>query len=189
MSRRPVFNLTATLCAAALSLTPPLALGESVADSLSQEVRTIYERCRDAVVKIEASDQDGQSAEQVFFIHPNGMVLTSYSVGGEDSRGIVVVRGDQKYPARRLIADWRSGIAILKLEKTETPTSFLPLATSTAVAVATPVVTVAYPMDMPLTPNFGMISGFTVKDPTGISSSATFVQACRCNAAKAAHHC
>ena len=49
-----------------------------------------------------------------FFVDPNGLLFTSYSVGGE-TRDIVVVQGDLKYSARRLVSDERSGMAILDL--------------------------------------------------------------------------
>lgn len=167
MSRHLASRLLAVALSAAAAtvtgfLSPRSVVGESVADSLSREVRVVFERSRNAVVKIEASDGNGQLRGTGFFIDPEGTVLTSYSVGGE-SKGIIVVHGDLKYPARRLISDWRSGIAILKVEKVDAPTAFLPISSSTNLTVATPVVSVAYPMDMPLTPNFGMVAGFNVK--------------------------
>lgn len=133
--------------------------GTSIADSLSREVRTVFRHAQKAVVKIEAEDKEGRLFGTGFFIDPNGTILTSYSVGGE-SHDIIVSHGDIKYPAARLIADCRSGIALLKIEAS---TPFLPIGTSEDVMVATPVVTVAYPMDMPLTPNFGMVAGRDIK--------------------------
>jgi len=138
------------------------AVAGSVADSLSQEVRAVFDRCHSAVIKIQAADRDGQLFGTGFFIDPSGTLLTSYSVGGE-SKDIVIVDGDLKYPARRLVADARSGIAILKIEKNDAATPFIPIGKSTELSVATPVVSIAYPMDMPLTPNFGMVAGFDLK--------------------------
>lgn len=158
MSRRLVSSLGILICVFAATH----ARAESVADSLSQEVRTLFDRCHASVVKVEATDQNGQLYGTGFFIDPSGTLLTSYSVGGE-SKGIVIVDGDLKYPARRLIADARSGIAILKIEKSDAGTPFIPIGKSTDLTVATPVVSVAFPMDMPLTPNFGMVAGFDLK--------------------------
>ncbi len=156
------FWCCAVLAVGHLVLSAPRSLAESVADTLSQEVRAVYERCQQAVVKVEASDKDGQLCGTGFFIDPNGTLITSFSVGGESS-DIVVTRGEMKFPARRLIADCRSGIAILKIETADQPTPFLPMAKSNDLSVAAPVVSVAYPLDMPLTPSFGMVSGFSLK--------------------------
>ncbi len=161
MSRRLVSSLAACLAVAACAATLPCR-AESVADALSEEVRAVFRANRAAVVKIEASDQAGQLCGTGFFIDPDGTLLTSYSVGGE-SAGIIVTAGDAKYPARRLVADCRSGIAVLQIDKPAKPTPFLALGKSTALSVAAPVMTIAYPAELPLTPNFGMVAGFSVK--------------------------
>jgi serine protease Do len=80
-------------------------------------------------------------------------------VGGE-SQDIVVVFGEKRYPAVRLIGDLRSGIAILKISA-ETP--FLTCGKSHDLAVASPIITIGYPMDLPLTPAFGTVGGFDIK--------------------------
>lgn len=136
----------------------------SIADALSDEVRILFARCKDAVVRIEGLDGTGQLSGTGFFIDPNGMILTSFSVGG-DCRGLVVSYAGVKRPARRLIADSRSGIALLQLEKVEgaPPTPFLPLAAKANVGVASPLLIVAYPFDMPLTPSFGFVAGLDLK--------------------------
>lgn len=157
--RRPLaVFLVALGCA-----TGSAAFAGTVADSLSTEVREVFERCKGAVVKVEATDKTGQLCGTGFFIDPNGTLLTSYSVGGESGDFVIILPNNGKTTARLLIADARAGIAMLKAEKVPNGTPFLPLAQAAKLAVATPVVAVAYPMDMPLTPSFGMISGFDLK--------------------------
>ena len=141
----------------------PVAWAGPVADSLSTEVREVFERCKGAVVKVEATDKTGQLCGTGFFIDPNGTLLTSYSVGGESRDFVVILPNNAKTTARLLIADARAGIAMLKAENVPNGTPFLPMAKTAELAVASPVVTVAYPMDMPLTPSFGMIAGFDLK--------------------------
>lgn len=131
----------------------------SVFRAISEEVQQVFQRSRDAVVKVEAADRHGRLFGTGFFIDPNGTLYTSYSIGGE-SDDLVVQKGNRKYPARRLIADSRSGIAILKIEA-ETP--FLPVGRSGDLEVASPVVAIGYPMDLPVSPAFGMVSGFDLK--------------------------
>ncbi len=145
-----------------LGNTPACAEETSIATALSEEVRTVFERVKESVVKIEASDKNGQLVGTGFFIDPNGTLLTSYSVGGE-SINIIVSYGEKKCPAKRLTADSRSGIAILQLEKNRSALPFLPLGKSQDLKVASPVIMVAYPMDLPMAPNFGMIAGFERK--------------------------
>ncbi len=133
--------------------------GLNLADAIQQQIRTVFEKARDAVVHIEATDNQGELSGTGFFIEPDGILYTSYTVGGE-SHGIVVQRGDLRYPATRLIADARAGIAILKVDAS---TPFLTLGASRGLGVGAPVMTVGYPMDLPLTPSFGIVGGFDRK--------------------------
>jgi serine protease Do len=110
-------------------------------------------------VRIEASDRHGQLSGTGFFIDPNGTLYTSYTVGGE-SQDIHVTLGHERFPATRLVSDLRSGIAILKIEA-ETP--FLPFGNSRQLSVASPIIAIGFPMDLPLTPTFGTVGGFDIK--------------------------
>jgi serine protease Do len=66
----------------------------------------------------------------------------------------------KKYPAHVLLSDLRSGIAILKIDLA---TPSLPIGKSQPIEVATPVITIGYPLDLPETPSFGMMAGFDRK--------------------------
>ena len=66
----------------------------------------------------------------------------------------------KEYPARAVLADVRSGIAMLKVDMA---TPALPIGKSEQLEVATPVITIGYPLDLPETPSFGMIAGFDRK--------------------------
>jgi S1-C subfamily serine protease len=151
----------ARACLAAPAIPDPASseTGLNLADAIQQQVRAVFEKAREAVVRIEATDNQGELAGTGFFIEPDGILYTSYTVGGE-SHGIVVQRGDLKYPATRLIADARAGIAILKVDAT---TPFLTLGTSRGMGLGAPAMTVGYPMDLPLTPSFGIVGGFDRK--------------------------
>ena len=122
----------------------------TLADSIQQQVSTVFQKCRDAVVRIESTDDQGELSGSGFFIGPDGMLYTSYTVGGE-SRDIIVLHGNVKYPATRIAADARSGVAILKVEAR---TPFLAIGKSRDLSLATPVMTVGFPMDLPMTPSF-----------------------------------
>jgi len=110
-------------------------------------------------VKIHGVDEHSEICGTGFFVDPAGTLYTAYTVGGEAGNFTIEFCG-KKYPARQLLADIRSGTAILKIDQA-TPT--LPIGKSEELEVATPVVAVGYPLDLPETPNFGMVAGFDRK--------------------------
>src|ERR1700720_1914103 len=154
------FRLLARLAffAAAASLSAQPA-PESATTTISREVKDVFERCAKAVVKIEATDQHGELSGTGFFVDPTGTLYTAYSVGGEAENVTVEFKG-KKYPARQLLADLRSGIAMLKVDLASPA---LPIGNSDQLEIATPVVAIGYPLDLAETPSFGMIAGFDRK--------------------------
>jgi len=134
------------------------AQDESAA-SISHQVRELFERAAKAVVKIHGIDEHSEICGTGFFVDPTGTLYTAYTVGGEAGNFTVEFNG-KKYPARQLVADIRSGTAILKVDET---TPGLPIGKSDELELATPVVSIGYPLDLPKTPNFGMIAGFDRK--------------------------
>ena len=132
---------------------------EQSATAISHQVRDIFERAAKAVVKIHGIDEHSEICGTGFFVDPTGTLYTAYTVGGE-AGNFTVEFGGKKIPARPLMADIRSGTAILKVDET---TPSLPIGKSDELEVATPVVSIGYPLDLPMTPNFGMIAGFDRK--------------------------
>lgn len=131
---------------------------QSVLESVSSEIQDIFARSRDAIVRIEAEDQGGAIAGTGFFIEPNGVLITSFAVGGE-SEEVFALLGNDRVPLERLMADRRSGIAILKAD-TEKPTSFLRLGKANRLGIGAMVIAIGYPLEFPLSPSFGVVSGF-----------------------------
>src|SRR2546423_14684563 len=132
---------------------------ESSRASISREVKDIFEKSGKAVVKIRGTDEHGDLSGTGFFIDPTGMIYTAYSVGG-DTDNLTVEFDGKNYPARLMMADLRSGIAILKAD---IATPALPIGKSENLEVATPVMAIGYPLDLPSTPSFGMVAGFDRK--------------------------
>src|SRR5215468_4697293 len=127
--------------------------------SASQQVREVFARAAKAVVKIHGVDEHSEICGTGFFVDPTGTIYTAYTVGGEAGNFTVEFNG-RKYPARQLVADIRSGTAILKVDET---TPGLPIGKSEELELATPVISIGYPLDLQKTPNFGMIAGFDRK--------------------------
>jgi Trypsin-like serine proteases, typically periplasmic, contain C-terminal PDZ domain len=132
---------------------------EQSATAISQHVKDIFARAAKAVVKIHGVDEHSEICGTGFFIDPTGTLYTAYTVGGEAGNFTIEFEG-KKYPARQLLADIRSGTAMLKVDET---TPALPIGKSEELEVAAPVVAIGFPLDLHETPNFGMIAGFDRK--------------------------
>jgi serine protease Do len=161
--RRPIRSLcvTGTLKAGLLFflLSASRLFAQQGLNSICSEVKRVFDEAKNAVVRIQAEDEHGRLAGTGFFIDPAGTIITAYEVGGE-SWDLIAEFGTNRYPARRLVADPRSGIAILKVTAN---TPWLPTGDSDELKMASPVVTIGYPMDLSVTPSFGMIGGFDLK--------------------------
>src|ERR1051326_553438 len=154
-SKRSAIAIALALCSGAGLLFAQ----EQSATTISHQVRDVFERTAKAIVKIHGVDEHSEICGTGFFVDPTGTLYTAYTVGGEAGRFTVEFDG-KKYPARQLLADIRSGTALLKVDQT---TPALAIGKSEELQVATPVVSIGYPLDLPKTPNFGMIAGFDRK--------------------------
>jgi serine protease Do len=159
-------RVASSLAAFAIGVVPQLRGADpaqpvpSQAEALSREVREVVHEKGDAICRIEADDEHGHLRGTGFFIDADGTLLTSYSAGGA-SQDITVTVGKQRYPARRLIADERVGIAVLKIVA-ERPVRFLKFGKSTELGIASFVITAGYPLDLPLSPSFGPVAGMDI---------------------------
>ena len=173
MSRLSDFNRTpefrsrfcfASVCPLVLSLFAAFGLvrlvcAQEESATAVNHVKEVFERAAKAVVKIHGVDEHSEISGTGFFIDPTGTLYTAYTVGGEAGNFTIDFNG-KRYPARQVLADIRSGMAILK---TDVATPALPIGKSEELEVATPIVAIGYPLDLPETPNFGMIAGFDRK--------------------------
>jgi serine protease Do len=125
--------------------------------AVAKDVQTIFENNKEAIVKIQSEDSHGVLLGTGFFVSPTGLIYTSYHVAGE-STDIVAEFGSCRYPARRLVADIRSGIAILKINPAD-PTPYIALGDSDNIATASGVVILGFPLDQSVTPNYGVVGG------------------------------
>jgi serine protease Do len=153
----PVFLALTLIC---FWVSSAESFGQDSFAEIATDVRKVFDSAKGAVVRIESEDQHGRLAGTGFVIDPAGIIYTAYSVAGE-SHDIIVELGLGRYPAERLVADARSGIAILKIDA-ETP--WLPLGNSDEISMAYPVVTIGYPQGLPLTPNVGIVGGLDEGD-------------------------
>lgn len=154
----PVLRLS---CAAAsIAVASVLPAQPEAATEISREVKEVFTRSAKAVVKIRATDEHGKLSGTGFFVDPTGTIYTAYSVGA-DADNFTVEMDGKEVPARQMLADRRSGLAMLKVDDMTTPS--LPIGRSDTLEVAASVLTVGFPLDLPQTPSFGMIAGFDRK--------------------------
>lgn len=169
-----MLSFSAAVCACLLAEEPAgkPPEGEPTSPSrVSEEVTGIFAKASPAVVRITGEDEHGKLFGTGFLINPNGTIFTAYSVAGE-SWGLSVELGDKVYRAVRLLADARSGLAVLKILKdTSVTTPFLPFGKPSELVVASPLVTIGYPLDLPVTPNVGFVAGFDRKFQGGYLST------------------
>lgn len=138
---------------------------------VSEEVSAIFAKAHPAVVRVTAEDEHGRLCGTGFVINPNGTIFTAYSVAGE-SWNLNVEMGDKVYSAVRLLADAHSGLAVLKILKdASVSTPFLAFGKPSELNVASPLVSIGYPMDLPATPNVGFVAGFDRKYQGGFLST------------------
>ncbi|MBV9658853.1 MAG: serine protease [Verrucomicrobia bacterium] len=121
------------------------------------EVGRVFAACKGAIVRIIASDRFGRHAGTGFFIDPHGSIYTHSSVGGQACWDLTVEFRGQRYPAICLLSDPRSGLALLKIEVANTP--FLPIGKSDNLEIASPVLVIGYPADLPASPSSGIVAG------------------------------
>src|SRR6202040_141434 len=111
---------------------------------ISRQVKDIFERAAKAVIKIHAIDPHGELCGTGFFVGPTGTLYTAYSVGGEAENFTGEFNG-KKFPARKVLTQIRSGPTMLKIDAA---TPALPIGKSDELEVATPVVTIGFPLDL-----------------------------------------
>jgi serine protease Do len=129
---------------------------DNLGEKVSSEVRRIFDERRASTVRIEAYDRHGKLSGTGFFADPAGTIYTlSYIVANADE--ILVVHGDRRIPAKLLLADPRSGVALLKVDYNS---PFIPVGNSKGLSLASPVLAIGFPVNLAATPSFGIVAGF-----------------------------
>ena len=167
MSRLTVFSLCAAL-AGAVQVSPvganPAGPPQSragddsdFAEAIESAVSEVFQATAPSVVRVESDDELGKVSGTGFFADAAGTIYTLSSVVG-DGLSVAVTRGDQRWPAKLLTKDPRSGIALIKIDDAGA-TPFLEQGDFSEVKPASPLVVVGYPFDHDLSPSFGVVGG------------------------------
>lgn len=162
MSSRSVFSpferkipslLLALLCA--LSAQAEDDLG----DKITAEVTRVFDERKDATVRVEAYDRHGKLCGTGFFADPAGTVYTLASIVAS-AEDIFIIHGERKIPATLLMADPRSGIALIKAEVNS---PFIPLGDVKKLSVMSPVIAIGYPVNLDEVAALGTVASFDRK--------------------------
>lgn len=143
---------------AARPFQSPAAEAPNLGELIATGIRAVTQKASPAICRIEAEDEQGRLAGTGFLVDSDGTLITSFSIGNA-AEDLVVTVGTEKYPARRLLSDSRSGISLVKIESSE-PLPFLKSGKARALTIGAPVIGLGYPLDLPLSPSFGVVAGF-----------------------------
>jgi serine protease Do len=129
-------------------------------ESIGEEVNAIFEQSKSAVVQVQSGDGSVMLGGTGFFIDDKGTILTSSTVIGDNTTARVEINGEEM-PARILGDDPRSGLAELQVVENGSPS--LPLGESIDLKTGYRVVAIGYPLNLPVAPSEGFVSGFDVR--------------------------
>jgi serine protease Do len=158
--RRSLGGLLLLLAISSTSLPFPVRATDDVFQSIGEEVNTLFEKSKAAVVQVQSGDSDITLSGTGFFIDNKGSVLTSSTVIGDNTTARVEVNGVEM-GARIIGNDRRSGVALLQVAFDGSPC--LTLGHSTDLKTGFPVVSIGYPFNLPVAPSEGIVSGFDVR--------------------------
>ena len=163
------FVSRALLAAVALFAVP--AWGGSQLETLDREVATLFQKSRDAVLKVH-SQRDGLlgPARRVgtgFFVDAKGRLLTSATVV-EGAIATWIEWQGKLIPVKVLGRDPITNLAVLeadpaRLNLTGKGTPFLVAGNSDTLQVGSLVVAVGFPFEQPSAPSVGFVTGFDIK--------------------------
>lgn len=143
------------------------AAAESVLDAISAEVRTVYEKSRDSLVRVKAepSPEGRVRMASGFFVDESGKFVTTATVASHAKRTWIEWQ-DQQFPAELLGADSRVNLALLRVtgpEARERKFPALPFGNAKDLRVGSAVIAMGSPFDLDPSPSFGLVEGFDLQ--------------------------
>lgn len=128
------------------------------ADSFqSDDGANLFDKSKAAVVQVRSGDKGFILAGTGFFIDDQGTVLTSSTILGENHSARVLINGVE-VDAKIIGNDPRSGLAMLKVSYDESPS--LSFGHTGDLKSGDMVITIGYPLNLPVAPSQGPVSGF-----------------------------
>jgi S1-C subfamily serine protease len=171
-----------------IAVTTSTGRGESFLETMDQEVSSIYEKSRDAIVRIHAQRQfqignlfllPTYHIATGFFVDKDGHILTTATTVDDVNTCWIDWRG-QRISARVVGRDPQTNLAVLKINpENGTPTPFLPQGDSDAVRVGSVVIAIAFPYDLDSAPVVGLVSGLEIQSNGHVFPTTHIRAGCR----------
>ncbi|HUI06410.1 MAG TPA: trypsin-like peptidase domain-containing protein [Verrucomicrobiae bacterium] len=184
ISRRRVAVAVAFL----LATTTAAVFAAGLLETLDQEVSAIYEKSKDAIVKVHAEIQFRVGNLSFvplhrigtgFFVDKDGHLLTSATVVDGAERCWIDWRG-QRIGARIIGRDLQTNLALLKINPgTNVATPFLPQGNSDDLHAGSMVIAIGFPYDMSSAPVMGFIGGLDIQRGGRVFATSHIRAACR----------
>ncbi len=171
--RRPV-SVSKLLAAVAFSLlTAAFARAATPLETMDREISALYERSRDAVVRIQTQRQaafpQGPSVRvgTGFFVDHEGRLLTTATVVESAEKCWIDWRG-RKVAARIVGVDPLINLAVLQVAPDQCVAAgeklpFLKRGNSDELKTGSMLIAIGYPFDQPSSPTVGFVQGFDIK--------------------------
>ena len=183
---KPRAAFLVALAVVAATVTTVSATG--LLETMDQEVSAIYEKSKDAIVKVHTQRQlqlgnfsliPSHRIGTGFFIDKEGHLLTAATVV-EDADSCWIDWRGQRVNARILGRDPQTNVALLKIEPgADTATPFLPQGNSDDVHVGSMVIVIGFPYDLSSAPVVGFIGGLDIQRGGHIFETSHIRAGCR----------
>lgn len=164
----------------------------SLLESINNEVSTLYDKSRDAVVRIHAerrlqmgnlSPVPAHRSGSGFFITGDGLLLTANTVV-DAADGCWIEWHGRRVPAKMVGQDPRTNLALLKVDPADCVEAghqlpFLPRGDSDELRVGSMVIAIGFPFDLPSAPVVGFVSGIDIKRGSHVFVTSHIRAGCR----------
>jgi serine protease Do len=149
-------------------VSPCVVRAADVFQLSGDETSALIDKAKAAVVQVRSGDKGFILAGSGFFIDDQGTVLTSSTILGDNNSARVVINGVEM-DAKILGNDPRSGLAMLRIDYGASPS--LPLAHASDLQTGDGVITIGYPLNLPVASSQGPVSGFDASFLTQLDGS------------------
>jgi serine protease Do len=166
VSKRAVCLLAVALPLATLAVSPGTLRAGDLFQLSTDATNALFDKAKGSVVQVRSNDGGIINAGTGFFIDDQGTVLTSATIVSGDNAKVVI--NGVEMDAKILGDDPHSGLALLKVDYNASPA--LHLATASGLQSGDGVMVVGFPLNLPVAPSQGPVSGFDAHYLTRVDS-------------------
>jgi serine protease Do len=165
---RAALLATAAIPLAAALLSPGVLRAADLFQLSTDETNALFDKAREAVVQVRSNEGGIINAGTGFFIDDQGTLLTSATILGSNNARVVI--NSVELEAKILGNDPHSGLAMLRIDYPASPC--LTLAHTNRLQSGDGVMVVGFPLNLPVAPSQGPVSGFDASYLARLDSKA-----------------